>query len=368
MKNFYAIIMGVGGDLPETENDANAIKNIFVDPSKGGYDRENVTYLVNAESTKDKIIEAFNDLIEKTKQIEDATIVIYYSGHGNRYLEGENYVYYLKTHGSDLSNKEATMLNGDLFTEKINDLNAEKLLVMLDCCHAEGMNSGFNHRALQQKLKQGRVKTILSSCDDDEKSAILPDASNSLFTAVALEVLEGATLPNNEYIGALDLICYVLREVPARLAKYNHPQHPLLTAERLSDEYNVCKNGRFTSQKEDSADSLLSKIDGGLAKDPFTPHSKAASDLTQDDIKNVDAFFENINYYSQTVSYEIKKDFIKQIGGMNNLEAIQSFIKPQIGSNGIKYDIEYIDIFTHLNRLAENQQKLNFINSYPYTV
>lgn len=273
MDNFFALIVGVGGDdLPETIKDAEAIRNVLI--SQGAYNPANVFFLVGSNSTKNHIVNAFDEVIKKTEEMEDSTVFIYYSGHGQRYETVNKWEYYLKTHGANEEDKENTMLNGDIFSEKVDNIKAKRVLVMLDCCYAGGVKIhtentrggkvDLSNRALQEKLKSGKGRVFISSCDDNETSVILPKSQNSLFTEVALEVLNGLFSPNSEYVSVLELIFHVLIKVPERIKKYGHNQNPVLTeAEDLNYKYYVCKNGKWqpSEKNKDTRDIKTRSFD-----------------------------------------------------------------------------------------------------------
>jgi len=58
MENFFALIIGVGGDLPATVADATAIFQLLRDPQKGGYPNENIEFLTETNPSKQKVLEA----------------------------------------------------------------------------------------------------------------------------------------------------------------------------------------------------------------------------------------------------------------------------------------------------------------------
>ena len=71
MENFFALIIGVGGDLAATAEDATAIKNLLCDPNKGGYLPENIAFLVNDDSTKKNVIDSLeNIMVCKSQMIQ----------------------------------------------------------------------------------------------------------------------------------------------------------------------------------------------------------------------------------------------------------------------------------------------------------
>lgn len=305
MNNFFALLIGVGGiDIPETIKDAEAIRDVL--KTKGAYEPDNIFFLTKENSTKDNIINAFDKLIEKSAETPDSTVFIYYSGHGQRFpgVSGKSFDYYLITHGADISKKEGTMLNGDIFSDKVERIKANRVLVMLDCCHAGGMKKEklkikgekaiYSNRALQEKLKSGKGRVFVSSCDDDEESVILPNSENSLFTEVVLEVLNGLFSQSREFVSVLDLVYHVLNEVPERIQPYNHEQNPILTeAKNLNHKYYICKNGRWKKEK--------AKINAYLEDMDVTEDIELVDDFDEEVLEQIDVeeklqFIKNYKY------------------------------------------------------------------------
>jgi hypothetical protein len=379
MDNFFALIIGVGGaDIPETVKDAEAIRDVLI--SKGAYNPNNTFFLTEHKSTKDDIINAFDEIIKKSEETPDSTVFIYYSGHGQRFTKasGKKFDYYLITLGADKNDKEKTMLNGNIFSEKVEKIKANRILVMLDCCYAGGMkNDGlkikgeeevvYSNRALQEKLKSGKGRVFVSSCDDNETSVILPKSKNSLFTEVALEVLNGLFSQNREYVSVLDLIYHVLNEVPNRIKPYNHNQNPILTeAKNLNHKYYVCKNGE-SKQGSSSIEINLEHLN--ITKDEETLDVVNIDDLAIEDKTAVDSFIKKINIKESDIQAEFKIDLINNIGGVRNLKNVNKKFR-SINFNKV-HSMQSIDVENALNTVNEQidvEAKLQFIKNYKYKI
>lgn len=214
----FALIIGVGDDLPYTVEDATKIYQTLIDENLIGYLEENVILLTDDKATRKGILDAFDQLKKMTDK--NSSVLLYYSGHGGKYRS--KYKFFLQPYGMTAENYKTTWVKAEELAEKINALESNRLVFLLDCCHAEGMTQeGLNHmQGLAQKLNDQGGMWVLSSCQDDQKSWRLPNDENSLFTECVLEVLAGKhkipfTDPN---VTIMDVVEHVFEEVPKRAA------------------------------------------------------------------------------------------------------------------------------------------------------
>lgn len=249
---------------------------------------------------------------------------------------------------------------------------------MLDCCYAGGMkNDGlkikgeeevvYSNRALQEKLKSGKGRVFVSSCDDNETSVILPKSKNSLFTEVALEVLNGLFSQNREYVSVLDLIYHVLNEVPNRIKPHNHNQNPILTeAQNLNHKYYVCKNG----ERKQGGSIIEKNLENlNITKDEKTLDLVDIDDLSNEDKDAVDTFIKKINMEEGNIQADFKIDLINNIGGIRNLKKINKKFR-NINLNKV-HPMQSIDVENVLNTVNEQidiEAKLQFIKNYKYKI
>ena len=214
--NMYALIIGVGDDLPYTVQDATRLYDTLIDQNLVGYPKKNVILLTDKKATRKGILGAFDKLKKKTNK--DSSVLLYYSGHGGKYRS--QHKFFLQPYGMTAENYETTWVMAEELTEKINALNSNKLVFLLDCCHAEGMTQEglMSMQGLAQKLNDQGGMWVISSCQDNQKSWRLPDDENSLFTECVLEVLAGKHKspfidPN---VTITDVVEHVFEEVPKR--------------------------------------------------------------------------------------------------------------------------------------------------------
>ena len=226
----YALLIGVGADLPVTVKDATALHKLLIDPVRCAYPSDHVEFLIESDATRANILAALDRLDRRVMDGPDATVIIYFSGHG---VESPDY--YLLPYNYDLSDLPGTCLSGAEFTERLEALHAQKLLVLLDACHAGGLAEvkglpGITKSPvpanLVEALLAGSGRVVIASSRKDQKSLILPGASYSAFTQALLEGLAGQGAAELDgYARVADVAMYISRVVSTRT---NDRQHPIL--------------------------------------------------------------------------------------------------------------------------------------------
>lgn len=230
----YGVVIGVGEDLPVTVDDASAVAKQLQDPSRCAYPKDQIKLLTEANANRAQVLSTLNWLSQVTGP-ED-TAVIYFSGHGI-----QNPDYHLLTHGYDLHDLENTTISGELFTQHLQAIRSQKLLVLLDCCHAGGQAEakGITKSPLPpsvvEQLGQNRGRVILASSRKDELSRT--GDPYSVFTAALLEGLAGyGAFEPDGYARVLDVAMWLARRVPERT---QDQQHPIIKINQLEDNFAV---------------------------------------------------------------------------------------------------------------------------------
>jgi hypothetical protein len=254
-KNGYALLIGVGYDksLPATVNDAKALYDLLIDPRLAAYPQEQVQVLTEEASTKDSILSGLDTLADQVRENPDATVWIYFSGHG--FLHEETHEYFLIPYEYSLQQIQTTCISSQQWSQKLKAIEAKKLMVWLDCCHAGGMLSKELNRlpfrespppkGTFEGLTSGSGRVVVASCKEDQKSYILPGARNSVFTTCLLEVLrgQGLTDSDDEYIRFFQIMSHLYDEVPESVK--TKPQNPILVSgEGLDEDFAVCYRPR----------------------------------------------------------------------------------------------------------------------------
>lgn len=266
--NGYALLIGVDENsieqwrLPTVKQDVIGLAQVLTDPNYCAYPESHVRIICGQEATRQGILDGLEWLQEQIQAdpSENSTGVIYYSGHGLRDVSRESQDYYLVPYDVRQDKISLRSLRATDFAEAIEKLEPRRLLVILDCCHAGGMNVKqgpiaegkyvptalplhiLNYSAASgdtnpnknptqnvEILRQGRGRAVLSSSQGEQLSYIRKDRTMSVFTYHLLEALTGHAQPKTQATEVLvsDVMSYVWRSVPQTVKQeWNLVQEP----------------------------------------------------------------------------------------------------------------------------------------------
>ena len=233
----HACLVGVGADLPCTVSDAKGIANILTDPNRCGYSTNQVHLLTEAKATRQAIITALETLATTTD--EQSTVVIYYSGHGYQLTSPLAKAYYLLPYGYDLNNLPNTAISGSELSDLLRDIPAQKILLLIDCCHAGGLADIAGVQLQKSPLPpeakrlfaKGGGRMMLGSSSEDELS--YAGKPYSAFTTALIKSFCGEGVSKQDgYVRAADLAMYASRIVPDLTG---NQQHPVLNIENADN-------------------------------------------------------------------------------------------------------------------------------------
>lgn len=295
----YAVVVGVDDNnikrlaLPTVAKDVQAIRDVLVHPERCAYKPDNVKFLMGADSTNENILEALYWLQDMVKADPQATAVLYYSGHGM--VDKATDQYYLIPYDiRSLSRVRADAIKAELLTAEIGAIQAERMLVILDCCHAAGMDikdidlesidagtdvesTAFPINLPETKnipayeaepgakavsdLAEGEGRAILNSSTGAQSSYVRKDRTMSLFTYHLIEALTGHAPHADDatVVYVTDVMSWVTHEVKKSAAAEGRDQTPVM---RTSGVFPVAQliGGQG-----------LSKGLGGTPPDPLAP-------------------------------------------------------------------------------------------------
>jgi len=226
----HALIIGMGADLPDTVQDATGLADILTDQERCAYPPGQVSLLTGEKATREAVLSALDALTQLNDP--EATVVFYFSGHGYRVTASLGEFYYLMPFGYDTGRLFETAIRGDEFTSRLRAISAQKLLVLLDCCHAGGLTkpepSGMKLAKAPlppeaaSLLAEGHGRVLIASSQQDEFS--FAGRPYSAFTLALIEALcgQGASAQDG-YVRVSDLAMHAREVVPGRTGKRQHP-------------------------------------------------------------------------------------------------------------------------------------------------
>lgn len=249
-KQGHALIVGVGSyvhlpahNIPISVTDAQAVKTVLGDPQLCGYPSEQVTFLHDAQTTRQGIVHTLKTLAGSLKA--DDTFVLYYCGHGDY---GEDGDYYLTTHDTQAVEERIKKNTGIRAAELIallRQIPAKRLLLIFNACHAGELSPSLDMSETPKafgdaSLPEGEAAAILGSGEGrilitasrPEQKSWIGSGKLSIFAQAVVDGLSGnGMLINNNagYISVFSLYEHIYTTVKEAAAKLGHPQEPELT-------------------------------------------------------------------------------------------------------------------------------------------
>lgn len=228
----HALIMGMGSeeDLPNTVDDALGLAEILKDPARCAYPADQVELLTGEGADRRGMLSGLDKLASRAD--EKSTVVIYFSGHGYQVKSSIGDFYYLMPFGYNIERLKDTAISGVEFADKLEAIKAQKLLLLLDCCHAGGLTElkapglQFAKAPLpaeaQGLFAQGRGRVVIASSRKDELS--WGGKPYSAFTLALIEAFCGLGASKQDgFVRAADLAMYAREKVPGRTKGRQHP-------------------------------------------------------------------------------------------------------------------------------------------------
>jgi hypothetical protein len=226
----HALIIGVGADLPNTVDDAQGLAEILKDEGRCAYPPDQVHTHTGENASCEAILITLDQLAQSTDP--QSTAVVYFSGHGYQVSSSFSDAYFLLPHGYDLERLKATAISGAEFTAKLHAIPAQKLLVLLDCCHAGGIGDAkapgleLTKSPLPPEaaglLAEGSGRVLIASSQEDELS--FAGKPYSAFTLALIEALSGAGVAKKDgYVRVADVALHTRQVVPGRTKDRQHP-------------------------------------------------------------------------------------------------------------------------------------------------
>ena len=196
---YRAVIVGVAdypgsaADLVAPVNDAKAFRDALLqDPQ---WAESNITMLVNADATRDAVLEALAQVAEDSD--DNDVFVFYFAGSGSSAVIGSQEVGYLKTCGSV---RNEFISSSDLL-KAVEKIAAGSKQFVLDAgqISADAENTGINYAPFIESLTTSKVNggservaqtTVLTSGDDENLISPSGLGNRSVFNRALVDAME----------------------------------------------------------------------------------------------------------------------------------------------------------------------------------
>ena len=327
----YALLIGVDQNkqpnlaLPIVKKDVTKLTEIITHPERCGYPKDNVLVLTGTDATREKILDGLDWLKGKLAADPDAnqTAFIYYSGHGHRESSGESF---LIPYDFRFPIRMGGLAAND-FAESINAIQPRRLLVVLDCCHAEGLDikdateSNLTSAAVTPDtpgvglLAEGDGRAVLSSSRGSQKSFIRRDGQMSIFTYHLAEALTGhAGRPAWSDVTVTEVMEYVGRTVPATaLSEQSIDQEPVFRYSGTAFPIALVLGGKGVEQGV-SAPDPLAELPLVVRSTLTVDEVKSGGDVRNVDIEEMQAGQVDANTEAKTVEGKLLAVKIGKLG------------------------------------------------------
>jgi hypothetical protein len=228
--------VGVGADLPDTEEDARGLAKVLKDEGRCAYPDGQVRLLTGEDAHRDNVLAGLDEL---AKVPEDASVIVFFSGHGYRVGADRGTSYYLMPHGYKVKELAQTAVSGTEFADRLAAIKSDRLLVLLDCCHAGGFDVSAGDAAEKSPeglpmvkaplpdealslFKQLSGRFIIASSRADELS--YAGKPYSAFTAALISALCGKGAAQKDgYVRVMDIVTHTSAVVPRLTKDRQHP-------------------------------------------------------------------------------------------------------------------------------------------------
>lgn len=282
--NGYALLIGVNENLipnyalPTVARDAAALHKVLIHPERCAYPAENVRLLTGSDASRAGIRAGLAWLKDRIAgdRSDNATAVLYYSGHG--VLNQEDKSYYFLPYDLRAPIVDSLLRAEDMAAE-IELVRPRRLLVILDCCHAGGMGikgggafmgTGLSRSAAPAEarsvvaLMRGQGRAVLSSSTAAESSYVRSDRRMSIFTYHLIEALTGHAQPEGATdVLVSDVMSYVSRQVPrSAREEYNVSQTPVYQVSGENFPVALLMGGRGISKGRPLPDPFVAPAAG----------------------------------------------------------------------------------------------------------
>lgn len=214
-----ALIIGIdkysaAPPLSYAVSDASEIRRILTEELE--FPAKNITYLIDAEATRDRIRSAYLRFVREDIDI-DERLLVFFAGHGHTRTGSRGEIGYLVPVDANLSDL-ATLIRWDELTGNAELIRAKHILFIMDACYSglaltRQLQPGNTRFLKDMMLRHSRQVLTAGKADEVVADAGGPIPNHSVFTGHLIEGLRGNAATAEGVITANGLMAYVYGKV-----------------------------------------------------------------------------------------------------------------------------------------------------------
>ncbi len=218
------------------EQDARSIYAFYATSRKSPTAQDRVLLLAGKDATRNRILRAIREHLERKATHPEDTVVLYFAGHGfsdadNTYLAGTD---------TQVDSLPETGLSSATLREYWGKIRACRKVLIMDACHCGGIDNMRGTRGVSG-VKIGEASTeggptpasttlVIAATGPNELSTEDANLGHGVFTNALLNGLGGEADDNKDgRVTGEELGKYLVREVPGIARGYGGNQTPVVT-------------------------------------------------------------------------------------------------------------------------------------------
>jgi len=294
----YALVIGIDEfedttlNLKYARDDAAFFGTTLYKRTKNMYSKVHIKYLKKKdETTRDSIVKA---LLSLRGISANDSFVFYVASHGVL-IKKKFYIITSSVSKASISNVQKNGLSEDDLKNLFRRIPTANKLILIDACHAGGINKNISQKLAKRSLKKLNLTSITASSSQQVALEGYADG-HGIFTYILTEALEGnADIDKNGVVQTMELVNYVTKMVPLEAKKYKHIQVP--ESFQSGQVFNV---------------SLSRGFNGRVDMKPkyYNPKEieKIKEFMKNNDLKSLKSFVENKEQSTEKIIAKYKKD------------------------------------------------------------
>ena len=359
--NSWALVIGIDkyqnvSNLSYAVKDAESINEILV--NSFAFPKENITFLINEDATKQNILKSFSDITKKAQ--DNDRVLIFFAGHGETMdlPEGGEKGYLIPVEG-DSDDLYLTSVPMDELRQIALMSEAKHMLYLVDACY--GGIAAIGSRGLEpettpnyiEKITKDKSRQVITAGGRGEKVIEKPEWGHSAFTLNLNRGLKDGRADYNAdgYITANELGLFLSEKVTIDSENQQTPQYGRMTSHEGEFVFIYSENTIVNQHTENKIDD--EKID--LIIDKLDKLEKKALDKTPiddefDDEDNWDddllfhiLFFPSYNNTSMPQTNKFSIGLSKTIDTNTNLQVGIIFDSSEYIDSNKEFNIPYDD-------------------------